>query len=238
MPLLQLKEIYTPLRLFGLSVGKMVRRISRLEKDLLKECLLSHLVQMLFLFRGINNDSSVYPLIEVVSRLKVFVVFIYIGMLIIFTCTESLFLLITEQKLHFHFNRHPNLADFFMNDLGSLNDITYVIQKLGHFIFFFFLAMLLYWALRRWILVILISFGLAFLTEVAQLYFSRSGRLLDVLYDMAGLMVFVVFVFGYRFIEWIFSRVFISEVRRHQVMDYTNAFFFCVLQKSSIYLNL
>jgi VanZ family protein len=124
-------------------------------------------------------------------------------------------LFITEQELHFQFTSYPNLADFFLNDLSSLNDITYVIQKLGHFICFFFLAMLLYWALQRWVLVVVISVGFAFLTEVVQLYFSRSGRLLDVVYDLAGVMVFVGVYLCFRFVEWLFSKVFISEVRRH-----------------------
>ncbi|WP_269748935.1 VanZ family protein [Metabacillus litoralis] len=140
---------------------------------------------------------------------------LYIGILLMFICTESLFLFITEQELHFQFTRHPNLADFFLNDLRSLYDITYVIQKLGHFICFFFLAMLLYWALQRWLLVVLISVGFAFLTEVAQLFFSRSGRLLDVGYDVAGLILFILLYMCYRFVEWLYSKVFTSEVRRH-----------------------
>ncbi|WP_338788128.1 VanZ family protein [Metabacillus sp. FJAT-53654] len=147
--------------------------------------------------------------------MKIFIVMLYIGMLLLFTCTESLFLFITEHELHFQFTRYPNFADFFLNDLSSLNDITYVIQKLGHFICFFFLAMLLYWALQHWLLVVVISVGFAFLTEVVQLFFSRSGRLLDVVYDVAGLMVFIGVYLCFRFVEWLFSKVFISEVRRH-----------------------
>jgi VanZ family protein len=136
-------------------------------------------------------------------------------MLFVFTCTESLFSLFTEQEVRFQFNRQPNLSDFFINDLVSFNDITYLIQKLGHFICFFFLAVLLYWAWQRWLLVVLISFGLAFLTEVAQLFFSRSGRLLDVLFDVAGLMLFFVLYLCFRLVEWLYGKVFISEARRH-----------------------
>ncbi|MGM0877172.1 MAG: VanZ family protein [Bacillota bacterium] len=136
-------------------------------------------------------------------------------MIFVFTCTESLFSLFTEQKVRFQFNRQPTLSDFFINDLTSFSDITYLIQKLGHFICFFFLAILLYWAWQRWLLVVLISFGLAFLTEVAQLFFSRSGRLLDVLYDVAGLMLFFVLYLCYRLVEWIYGKVIVPVARRH-----------------------
>jgi VanZ family protein len=122
---------------------------------------------------------------------------------------------ITDQELHFNLNRHPIFSEFFNNDLSNFHDSTYFIQKLGHFICFFFLAMLLLWALKRLDIVIVVSIGLAFLTEIAQMFFSRSGRLLDVVYDSAGLMLFVVLYLCTRLVEWVYRKVYLSEVRRH-----------------------
>lgn len=47
----------------------------------------------------------------------------------------------------------------------------------------------------------MVSLAAALSTEVAQLYFSRSVRLLDVGFDLAGILLFVVLLLIYRFIK-------------------------------------
>lgn len=136
-------------------------------------------------------------------------------MLYVFTCTENFKSVITDQEIHFKINHHPIFSHFFNNDLRHFQDPTYLLQKVGHFIWFFFLAMLMLWALKRLDYVIGISVGLAFLTEVAQLFFSRSGRLLDVFYDVTGLMVFIVLYLCARLVERLYRKDYLSEVRRH-----------------------
>lgn len=83
----------------------------------------------------------------------------------------------------------------------NVSDPTYLSQKLGHVLFFFFLAYLGYWAWRSLGLVMMVSLAAALSTEVAQLYFSRSGRLLDVGFDLAGMLLFISLLFFYRFIK-------------------------------------
>ncbi|MCM3652945.1 VanZ family protein [Metabacillus litoralis] len=132
--------------------------------------------------------------------MRTFIVTCYIGMIFIFTCTESLFLLLQEQKLSFQFNTSPSFSDFFINDLINNPDITYFNQKAGHIICFFILALLLYWTSHRVWLTTLLLLIVAFSTEFAQLFFSRSGRLLDVFYDSIGLTMFLVFYLFYQVI--------------------------------------
>jgi VanZ family protein len=138
----------------------------------------------------------------------------YIVSLFLFTCTESLSLLISQQVVSFQFNSSPNLSDLLINDLSSIQDITYVIQKIGHVISFFFLAVFVYWAWRKFHLIVVFTFVVAFSTEVAQLFFSRSGRLLDVLYDVVGALLFVFLYVSYRFMEWVYRKVTYDVVNR------------------------
>ncbi len=122
--------------------------------------------------------------------MRAFIVGFYLIGLFVFTCTYSLTQLLSDWVLTFHFNPYPDVSSFFHNDLVYAKDPTYVMQKVGHFIYFFLLAVLVFWAWKRLGLVLLISFAAALSTEVAQLYFSRSGRFLDVGYDLAGMMLF------------------------------------------------
>jgi len=121
--------------------------------------------------------------------------------LIVFTCTESLSLLLTDYEVSFRFNPHPDGSSFFQNDLMNVSDPNYLSQKLGHVLFFFLLAYLGYWAWKSLGLVMMVSLAAALSTEVAQLYFTRSGRLLDVGLDLAGMLLFITLLFFYRFIK-------------------------------------
>lgn len=148
-----------------------------------------------------NCPSSI---IEVIF-LRSIIVGIYLFCLIVFTCTESLSLLLTDYEITFRFNPFPEAMSFFNNDLIYVSDPTYISQKLGHIISFAFLAYLVYWAWKSLGLVVMVSLASALSTEVAQLYFSRSGRLLDVGYDLAGMLLFIVLLFFYWFaknIHW------------------------------------
>lgn len=83
----------------------------------------------------------------------------------------------------------------------NVSDPTYLSQKLGHVLSFFLLAFIGYWAWKSLGLVMMVSLAAALSTEVAQLYFSRSGRLLDVGFDLAGMLLFIVLFLIYRFIK-------------------------------------
>lgn len=123
--------------------------------------------------------------------MRTFLLLIFLLFLFLFTCTENLHLLLTNYSLNFRFNPSPNAWTFFNNDLIYVSDPSYISQKLGHTFYFFLLAGLIFHAWKSIRLVFLISLAAALSSEVAQLYFSRSGRLLDVGYDLAGMLLFV-----------------------------------------------
>lgn len=129
--------------------------------------------------------------------MKSSIVGIYLVCLFIFTCTESLSWLLTDYQISFRFNPHPDGNSFFHNDLMNGVNPTYLTQKLGHVLFFSLLAYLVYWAWKSLGLVVMISTAAALSTEVAQLYFSRSGRLLDVGFDLVGMLLFFIIFFLY-----------------------------------------
>ncbi|MGM0841758.1 MAG: hypothetical protein ACQEWE_13565 [Bacillota bacterium] len=54
---------------------------------------------------------------------------------------------------------------------------------MGHGLFFFLFSLLLSRVTIKFLIVITISILYALITEIAQLYFSRTGCLLDVFYD-------------------------------------------------------
>lgn len=131
--------------------------------------------------------------------MKSIIVGIYLFVLFLFTCMENLNLFLTDYQITFRFNPFPDASSFFHNDLIYVSEPTYLSQKLGHILTFFFLACLVYWAWKSLRLVVMVSLASALSTEVAQLYFSRIGRLLDVGYDLAGMLLFIVLLFFYLF---------------------------------------
>lgn len=127
--------------------------------------------------------------------------------LCLFTFTESLQLLITQHTVSFHYQPNPTFSQFFHNDIMYLQDRSYFVQKLGHFSYFFSLAMLIYWAWEKHSIVFLVTLSSAIATEIGQLFFSRSGRLLDIGYDMAGVCFFYILYGCYRGGSWLYTRL-------------------------------
>jgi len=112
----------------------------------------------------------VHPLVEVVV-LKSLILGIYLFCLFVFTCTESLSLLLSYYEIMFRFNPVPDGLSSFHNDSVNVSDPTYLSRKLGHFLSIFFLAYLVYWAWMSVGLVMMVSLATALSTEVTQLYF-------------------------------------------------------------------
>lgn len=143
--------------------------------------------------------------------MRIFLVLMFLFYLFLFTCTENLHLILTDYRFNFRFNPSPNAWTFFNNDLIYLSESTYISQKLGHSFYFFLLAALVFHAWKSIRLVILITLAAALSSEVAQLYFSRSGRLLDVGYDLAGMLLFVGLFYLY-FLLKLLQRKFLMHV--------------------------
>ncbi|WP_413787080.1 VanZ family protein [Rossellomorea sp. YZS02] len=118
------------------------------------------------------------------------VLLLFAILIFLLTCTENVHELILYQQLHFRIKPHPDFHTFLAFTGYSFSSLNYITQKIGHGIFFFLFAVLLSRVMQNSINVIILSIGYAFVTEIAQLYFSRTGCLLDVFYDSIGVLFY------------------------------------------------
>ena len=122
--------------------------------------------------------------------MRMIVLLLFAILIFLLTCTENVHELILYQQLHFQINPYPDLHTFLAFTGYSFSSPHYITQKIGHGIFFFLFAVLLSRVMQNSIHVIILSIGYAFVTEIAQLYFSRTGCLLDVFYDSLGVLFY------------------------------------------------
>lgn len=123
--------------------------------------------------------------------MKIAIVATYMGILFCLTCTENFHDLLNYHDLKFQWISQPDLKPFFNLTDYPFSSPGYLQQKAGHAFCFFWLAVSFYWLFKRLHTAFLFSIGYATFTEMAQLYFSRTGCLLDVCYDSAGILLFI-----------------------------------------------
>lgn len=102
--------------------------------------------------------------------------------------TDNLEALLSHQTVNFTWNSTPDFHRFlYFSDITLIHPFFYVV-KLGHFIGFAILDLLLFNWLSSHSKSVLLAFGIAVLTEVLQLFFGRDGRLYDVMIDSLGIL--------------------------------------------------
>ncbi|MGM0897063.1 MAG: VanZ family protein [Bacillota bacterium] len=95
--------------------------------------------------------------------------------------------LLFARDIDFNIRLFPDLSDLFITSDIHLDSKTYVFQKTGHALSFGILFLLLNNAIKDHRLAIVLCSLFAFFTEFLQLFFERSGRLVDVVIDIAGI---------------------------------------------------
>jgi len=111
--------------------------------------------------------------------------------LFVCTCTYNFDRFIGHGDIHFIRNPYPQWQEL-LDPFPSRLSRSWALQKIGHFTGFFVLAAILAFRLRqRWhaALAFAFSFGYAAATELLQLYFFRDGRLSDLIFDSAGILL-------------------------------------------------
>jgi VanZ family protein len=131
--------------------------------------------------------------------MRVIIALLFSVLIFILTCTENVHEFILHQQLHFQWNQDPDFRTFFNLTDYPFDTPIYQSQKIGHGMFFFIFSFLLNRVTTNVYYVISIAIPYAFMTEIAQLFFARTGCLLDVLYDSIG-------VLSYCFITFILSK--------------------------------
>lgn len=99
------------------------------------------------------------------------------------------FTALLANDIDFNIRLSPNLSDLFITSDIHLDSKLYVFQKTGHALSFGILYLLMNQALKERQVAFVLCSMFAFFTEFLQLFFERSGRLVDVLIDIAGIYV-------------------------------------------------
>lgn len=105
------------------------------------------------------------------------------------TNTHNFQSLLFSREIGFNIRMFPDLSDLFIISDIYLDSKTYVFQKIGHAISFGILFLLLAKRISDNRKAIILCSLFAFFTELLQLFFERSGRLSDVMIDMAGIYI-------------------------------------------------
>ncbi|WP_419881668.1 VanZ family protein [Peribacillus sp. B-H-3] len=129
---------------------------------------------------------------------KILVIMAWGFVLCVNTWTKSLEQFLDFKSLGFTWNPSPDFVSFFyFYDLTLIHQDFFIV-KLGHFLGFAVMDLLLYWLFKNHKRAILISFAFAFFTEFFQLFFGRDGRLYDLGIDTLGILFvsFLLSVFG------------------------------------------
>jgi hypothetical protein len=117
---------------------------------------------------------------------KLILVIIWGVILGINTWTANLEALLHLRAISFKWISSPYFLSFFyLEDISNIHT-HFIMVKLGHFLGFAVLDLLLFnWTKsHKWSLMISIFFAL--LTEILQLFFGRDGRLYDLMIDSLG----------------------------------------------------
>lgn len=115
--------------------------------------------------------------------MRLLVILAWCILLFIGTCIKDIRHILTD--FQFVFNLHPewSWSEFLHKD--NYRSTSYIIQKIGHFGGFFVLSALASnFGRYKSGLMVAISYGV--LTELLQPFFSRDGRILDMIIDAAG----------------------------------------------------
>ncbi|MCJ0929834.1 VanZ family protein [Virgibacillus halodenitrificans] len=110
-----------------------------------------------------------------------------------FIINSNLLTLLEEGNINLNITEQPQFAFFEIYQLRA--DV--VIRKVGHLFMFAMWLLFIYIGVKRLKVAVWITLSLALVTEILQPYFTRDGRLLDVLFNSAGvlLMAFLIHVY-------------------------------------------
>jgi VanZ family protein len=125
--------------------------------------------------------------------LKIIIIFLWGLFLLLNTWAESLEHLLDFQSLGFRWVSTPNFRSFFYFYDLTLVHKDYLIVKIGHFLGFAIMDLLIFNLLKNHKYSIAIAIIFAFITEFLQMFFGRDGRLYDLIIDSLGVLsVFLI----------------------------------------------
>jgi VanZ family protein len=125
---------------------------------------------------------------------------IWVGIIFLFTCSESMEQLLQQGVISFTWSKHPNMTEFWY-PLPTTLDATFISRKLGHALSFFILSILVFLLFLSKKKMLAISLFYAVTTEVLQLFFQRGGRMFDIGFDGMGVVVALIIVASLQLVQ-------------------------------------
>lgn len=102
----------------------------------------------------------------------------------------------TSEYEHINFTDIISNRSLFLQTWEMTYDIDFYLHKVGHLVFYGFLAIFLFWrssSYKRIIIKLILVIGFALADEVHQYFIvGRSGRLIDVLFDTLSVSIFLM----------------------------------------------
>jgi len=111
----------------------------------------------------------------------------------LFTFTSDLLSLLTGDYIGLTYRPNPDFTELFIYNDINLTSKFYVVTKIGH-AFYFFIFTLILTFMYRMRTAIWCGVALAVSSEIVQLYFMRSGRIVDMMYDVSGIVAGIIFL--------------------------------------------
>jgi hypothetical protein len=102
--------------------------------------------------------------------------------------------LLDLQFATFRWNPHPNFKQLLIFSDFNIVHRHYAIVKVGHFVGFAILEIMLYKWCKQKSVTVLLTVLAAVSTEVLQLFCGRDGRIYDMMIDLAGVTLSYFFI--------------------------------------------
>ncbi|WP_078429868.1 VanZ family protein [Alkalihalobacterium alkalinitrilicum] len=116
----------------------------------------------------------------------------WIYLLIILTCTKNFTSIMRGEPVQFQVTTEPTFGQFFDIAIYANPSLPFILQKAGHFICFFILALLLIQVCKNIQLSLVIGLLFAAGTELAQPFFYREGLFIDLMINSLGILSYTL----------------------------------------------
>ncbi|MBZ5200624.1 VanZ family protein [Planomicrobium chinense] len=120
---------------------------------------------------------------------KLLFVLIWSLTILVATCTNDAAAFLFQQEINFSFDLTPEFSEFLRFDDIDFSDSFYAIQKIGHFLSFALLYVLVLNWLKKKETALMATAAFALFTEILQLFFERDGRMFDAGIDVLGILL-------------------------------------------------
>lgn len=142
---------------------------------------------------GIEKDSE--PCLYLTHKLgaialRIIFMCFWSAVMFAFLFTSDPIALLDHGALDIHITSEPNFAFF---DIYEFR-FDKLIQKIGHLFMFAIWLLTIFVVIKRLKPAVWVTLGLALASEMIQPYFTRDGRLLDVVFDSVGVLLMAFFI--------------------------------------------